>query len=397
MQFKTYMSLSDALEASGRYEFRAKKKTVHVEDSIGKYAYLDIVSPEDFPKHPKSAVDGFAVISSETISSTRTNPSSFRLVGESSPENDFTGVVGRGEAVKVYTGGRMPEGTDSVVMMEDSEVIGGEVKVYVPLRKFQNVSRKGEDIEKGFTLVKRGEMITPPHLAAFLEVGLEKVDIVDFRIGVLSTGNELVKGKVKNSTQPFLVEYFRWNGFDAVGLGIVGDDEGEIEKKIKETEVDAFVITGGTGPSEKDVLSYFLEQNATKIFHGLKIRPARTSGLYIYYNRPVFISSGLPVAALISAENVILPIISRWSGIMMKEKIYVEGILTRTIVNNLGFRSFVRVSIESKGEEVLITPTRVTGSGVIYSIISADGIVEIDENSEGYLEGSKVKASLLRW
>ncbi len=397
MEFKSYSSLSDAIISSKKFPYNPKKRTVDIMNSVGFYSCAEIHSPDDFPKYSKSAVDGFAIQSRNTISSTRTNPSYFKIIGESSPEKDFNGSVREGEAVKIYTGGKLPEGTDSVVMMEDTEIFSDEVKIFVPVRKFQNVSLRGEDIEKGYVLVRKGGRITPPHLVAFLEVGIKMIEIYDFRIGIISTGNEIVNGRVINSTQPFLREYLKWNGLEADCLGTVQDDENEIRKKIEQENHDIFIITGGTGPSDRDVLTNFLENNATKIFHGLKIRPARTTGLYIYNGRPIFIISGLPVAALIAAENIFLPIISHWTGIELSKKNYVEGRLSRSIVNTLGFRSFVRVRIDRNYDPPMIIPVRVTGSGVIYSIIDADGILEVDENSEGFQEGDTVKVELLRW
>jgi len=397
MEFKSYSSLSEALIASKKFTFNPRKRKVNVLNSVGYYSYEDILSPDDFPRYSKSAVDGYAIQSRNTISSSRINPSFFRVVGESSPEKDFEGVVKEGEAVKIYTGGKLPEGTDSVVMMEDTEILLDNVRIFVPVRKFQNVSLKGEDIERGYVLVRKGKRITPPHIVAFLEVGIKNIEVYDFRIGIISTGNEIVNGKVINSTQPLLKEYLKWNGFEADSLGTVGDDEDEIRKKIEQENNDIFIITGGTGPSDRDVLSNFLENNATKIFHGLKIRPARTSGLFTYGNKPIFVFSGLPVAALIAVENIFLPIISQWTGIELNKKNYVEGQLSRSIVNTLGFRSFVRVKIDWSNNPPRIIPIRVTGSGVIYSIIDADGILEVDENNEGFQEGDTVKVHLLRW
>ncbi len=397
MEFKSYSSLSEALTNAQKFSFIPKKKSIPVKDSVGFFSYNEILSPDDFPKYSRSAVDGYALSSKSTISSSKTNPAYFRIVGDSSPDRDFDGIVREGEAVKIYTGGKMPEGTDSVVMMEDTEMMSDEVKVFVPVRKYQNVSRKGEDIESGYSLIKKGERITPPHLVAFLEVGMKEIDIYDFRIGIISTGDEIVSGKVVNSTQPFLKKYLEWNGLEAECLGTVGDDEYDIKKRIEQESDDILILTGGTGPSDRDILTYFLEKNAIKIFHGIRIRPARTTGLYIYRGKPIFVFSGLPVAALIAAENILLPTVSHWTGIQMTRKNYLEGKLYRSIVNTLGFRSFVRVKIDMSHDPPTVIPVRVTGSGVIYSIIDADGILEIDENTEGYQEGDIVRVQLLRW
>ncbi len=397
MEFKNFVSLEDTLELSKKFKFNSRNRNVPVLNSVGHYSFSDIYSPDDFPSFSKSAVDGFAIFSNSTISSTRTNPSFFKIIGESSPEKDFDGSVKEGEAIRIYTGGKMPEGTDAVVMMEDTEELNKDLKVFVPVRKFQNVSLRGEDIKKGFKIIGKGERITPPHLVAFIEVGIKNIEVYDLSVGIISTGDEIVSGKVKNSTQPFLAEFLRWNGFEPTLLGSVKDDEASIKKTIDSSNNDIIIVTGGTGPSDKDVLTNFLDSNAVKIFHGIKIRPARTTGLYIYNEKPIFIVSGLPVASLIAMENVFLPIVSQWTGIKRQRKFYEQGILARSLVNTLGFRSFVRVKLDRAVDPPLVYPIRVTGSGVIYSILDADGILEMGENIEGMMEGENVMVQILRW
>jgi len=397
MELKSFIGLDEAIRKGSKYKPRYKSERVTVSAAVGRYSAEDVVSPSDFPRFDRSAMDGYALRSEDTISSSRTNPSIFRLKGKLFPSSSEALEVGKGEAVKVMTGSRIPKGTDSVAMLEDSSEKGNELSVYVTVRKFQNVSKRGEDIRKGFRIIGRGEMVEPPHVAALLECGIEEIDVLSISIGIFSTGDELVSGTVRNSTQPFIQAYFRRKGFQTVGYGVVGDDEELIEKALNGVEEDLIIVTGGTGPGEKDLLPTVIERKGRFVFRGLRIRPGRTTSFGFYNRKPVFMVSGLPVAALIASENVILKLICEWYELIEETKEFRTGMLTRSIVITLGLRSFVRVKAEYSGELTRVIPTRVTGSGVIYSLIDADGILVIDENSEGIEEGETVRIEVLRW
>lgn len=397
MEVKSFIGVDDAIRKITKYGPRRKGRKFPVLDSVGRYSFLDILSDQDFPPFDRSAVDGYALNSDETISSSKNNPSRFKLSGKVFPSSKDSIEVRKGEAVGVTTGARIPRGADSVVMLEDTSEKDGEIEVFVPLRKFQNVSRKGEDLKKGFRILRKGEKIYPPHVAALLECGIEDVQVISFSIGIISTGDEVVSGEVRNSTQPMLHSFFQRKGFDAVSRNSVGDDEREIEKALDSSKEDVIVVTGGTGPGERDVMPSVIEENGKMIFRGLKMRPGRTTSFGIYKGKPVFMVSGLPVAALIASENVILPVIRNWLGIPEDDEEIRSGILGRSLVNTLGFRSYVRVRTERKGKKTFVYPTRVTGSGVIYSVIGADGLLVMDESSEGIGEGESVNYRVLRW
>jgi len=397
MELESFITLHNAIERGRKHPPPVRKRKISVEESAGAYSFETIRAQHDFPPYDRSAVDGYAIISNESISSSRSNPSTFVLTGSIFPWSDERGKISNGEAMKIATGSQIPEGADCVVMLEDTQLSGNIVSVYSPARRFQNISRVGEDLKLSTVLLRKGERITPPHIVALKETGVASIDVYDISIGILSTGNELISGRVINSTQPFLKSLFEWKGFRANNYGVVGDDTLAIKKALDGIKDDIIIVTGGTGPGEADLVPEFVSTNGELIFRGLKIRPARTTGFGIYRGKPIFIISGLPVAALIASENVILKLISIWSGIELEEKIIVEGKLQRSVVNTVGMRSFVRVRIVDRGNEREIIPTRTTGSGVIYSVIGSQGILEIDENSEGIEAGTMVRVQLLRW
>ncbi len=397
MELRSFIDLDEAISMGAKYRPKLKSKKVPALEAVGKFSSSDVESPSDFPPHDRSAMDGYALSSSETISSSRTNPSHFSVIGRFYPSSRVLPSIRKGEAASVTTGSKIPRGADSVAMLEETNEDENGVSVYAPVRKFQNVSRTGEDLKKGYRILKRGASISPPHVSALLECGMKRVGVISLSIGVISTGDELVEGLIRNSTQPMLMAYFQRKGFETVGHEPVRDRESEIETALARIPEDIIIATGGTGPGESDLLPSVIQGNGGIVFRGLKIRPGRTTSFGVFRGKPVFMVSGLPVAALIASENFILRVISKWFGLVLGEKEYREGILGRSVVNTLGFRSFVRVKVQNEASGTVVYPSRVTGSGVIYSMIDADGILVIDENSEGIQEGERVTYEVIRW
>lgn len=396
-ELKHFIGIDEALRILGEIELPQREMEIRVEESDNFYSASDIVSRSDFPPFDRSAVDGYALRYEDSMSSSRTNPSLFTRVGYSGLTEPFEGKLGRGQCVEIVTGAAVPAGADAVVMVEDTEVSEDpEIKVFSSVRKFQNVSRKGEDLRKGMAIIESGERIRPWHIAALLEAGYEDINVKKPRVCVLSTGDELVKGKVKNTSQPMLLALLSEMGLEPIGMGNVDDRIEDVERIANSKDCDVYIITGGTGRSDKDVSSKFLENNGKLVFQGLRIKPARTTGFGLYREKPVFIISGLPVAALVSFENVIKVSLQKWYHLKPFRKERVSGILERSVVNTLGMRSYVRVKLIEQDGKIIVSPLRITGSGVIYSVIDADGFLVMDENLEGIEEGQTVEVERIR-
>jgi molybdopterin molybdotransferase len=394
---RDYISLDEALKIGkeAKYELDMEDRIfeVNTQYAVGKLSAEEVLSPKDYPAENKSAVDGYALNSKYILSASSSNPISLKIIGKSEPDNPFDGVLRDDETVRILTGAKLPQGADSILMDEDAIVEGEYLKVNKNLRPFQNVSFIGEDIKKGERIISRGEIISPAKLVALLETGIRNIKILDLKIGVLSTGNELLSGKVKNTTQYLLIETLKKYGYNPINLGIAADDYEDLISKLSKEKTDVLILTGGTGPSENDLTSEFVKSTGKILFHGIKMRPGRTTGLGIIDGTPVFIISGLPVASLMALENVIDPLIRYWFNLEPIRDQFVKAKLNRAIVNTLGFRSFVRVKLNENYEA---EPLKVTGSGVISSIINADGILIVPENVEGYSEGEEVNIKLLR-
>ncbi|KAA8923020.1 molybdopterin molybdotransferase MoeA [Thermoplasma sp.] len=391
MEFKSLTPYDEAIRLASGLKVNMRKSLIPVEKSVGHYCAEDIRSPISFPEADRSAVDGMAIRYEDSLSASRSNPVQIRLVGEVRIGDSPDFRINRGECALVYTGSPIPEGANAVIMKEDAAMEGSMVMIYRQVKKFQNISRMGEDLKKGDAIIRKGSRIMPWHLPAFIETGLDKIPVIDAEVGILSTGTEIVSGVVKNSSAPMLEYMISLMGLRHVFYGNVEDERSAIRNRIEGMKSDIVIVTGGSGPSSQDLVHDIIESDGRILFHGVRMKPGRTTGLGLIGDRPVFMISGLPVAALIAFENIIDSSIRSWFGMNRPKRSIKRGFLTRSIFNNENMKMFVRVRMFEENGKTMIEPMRTTGSGVINSVISADGYLIIDENSEGYPEGAEVE------
>jgi len=384
---------------------------VPLEDALNMVCAEDVIAPMDLPEFDRSAVDGYAVVAEDTFGSSPSNPVELRVVGKAyaGMRPSDTLRVDRGEAVEIYTGAPLPCGANAVVMLEHTNRLSGDsVEVLYPVSPYQNVSRKGEDYKKGELVIKGGTRIRPWHIGALAALNIPKVKVLRKpRVAVLSTGSELVEvgsdlkmGDVVNSSRPMLKSLLREIGCDVLDLGTVPDELERIKESIREglRAADALVVTGGTSVGELDLVPEAINSLGKPglVVHGIAMRPAKPTGFGVIDGKPVFILSGLPVAALVGFQNFVKPSIQMMLGLQDEPKLTVRGRLTRRVANPHGVRSFVRVKVIREGDAYYIEPLMLTGSGLISTLTKANGMLVLPEDVEGYDEGEEVEVELFQ-
>jgi len=158
------------------------------------------------------------------------------------------------------------------------------------------------------------------------------------------------------------------------------------------------IITGGTSVGGKDLVPEAVEgiEGSIKVFHGVAMRPGRTTGAYVVRGKPVLIVSGLPVACLVALEVFLKPLVNHLNKTEELPKPTISGYLTRRLANEVGFKSFYRVSIcRDPNGDYYIEPLRLTGSGILSTLIRGNGILVVPENVEGYDVGERVVVEVI--
>lgn len=387
---------------------RIGKEAVPVIEAVGRIAAESITSPKDYPSVDRAAVDGYAVRSLDVSGASPSNPIPLKLIGivEVGEVPQFT--VNPGEAVIVFTGAVMPKGSDAVMPFEESLRSGKYVYALRSLYQYRNVSRAGEDLRSGDLIVRRGSVIRPWHIAALTEVGITRIEVFSKpRVGVINVGSELLRSDdvlrtdyhIPNSTGPLIYAYLKELGCEPVLRGIVPDDEEEIINAVeKALEGDDIIITtGGTSVGGRDLVPEAIAKipGAELVFHGVNLRPGRTAGAYVVAGRPIFMFSGLPVATLVSLEAFVRPLFKHLTGVESLPESTIRARVRRRISNVAGFKSFFRVVVYYENGELQLEPLRLTGSGIISTLLKGNAILVVDENVEGYDEGEYVNVILI--
>ncbi len=404
--FKERMRVDDALKL---YFEKANLKRLGSEkvDLLNAYNRVlsqDIVAKYDVPHFDRSAVDGYAVKAENTFGASTTNPILLKVVGsvEIGEKADFE--IKDGEAVKIATGAPIPKGANAVVMLEYTNDLGEYVEILNAVSPFKNVSRRGEDVKAGEVVISKGEILQPQDIGILASLGVREVEVVKIpKIAVLTTGNELVElceelevGKIVNSNSPMICAAIKEIGCIPIPLGIAKDNPKEIESKIEEglRVADAVVITGGTSVGEKDYVSVVVKNLGNLIVHGVSMKPGMPTGLAVINGKPVLLLPGFPMAALLAFYTFMPKIVERLLGIkiLKKKGEIIKAIAKRRIPSSSGIRTFARV-IYKNG---FVEPLRTSGSGIITSMIKANGLVVIEEDKEGIEEGEEVDVTLTR-
>ncbi|MCJ7783162.1 MAG: molybdopterin-binding protein, partial [Desulfobacterales bacterium] len=215
-------------------------------------------------------------------------------------------------------------------------------------------------------------------------------------------GNSPEFGEIVDSNRPILMALVKELGGIPVDLGIVKDDLEKIKALITGgvKTCDMILVSGGTSVGAGDLVPEALHclENSRIIVHGISIRPGRPSALAAIGNKPVVLLPGFPVAAMVSFDALVQPILVKMLGTSPAQFLRktVRAKMLRRVPSSIGNKTFARVIVTKVGKSYVAEPFRTTGSGVISSMIRANGLVIISEDKEGLEEGEEVEIMLLR-
>jgi molybdopterin molybdotransferase len=399
--FQKLTRVDEALETWLRaLQLDVRTVSVPLHEGLNRVLAEDATAQMDLPRFDRSAVDGYALKSEDTTGATQFK--SVTLTTTDSAE------VGAKQARQVWTGNPIPRGADAVVMIENTSKRGdAQLEVSVPLAPGANVSRKGEDIQKGEVAAKAGTRLNPYHLGLMTALGNTSVKVAEKpRIAIIATGNELAEAgstpaanQVFESNRIMLLAMCRELGAEPVDLGLAKDDLEEIAEKIKKglRECDAVLTTGGTSVGGLDLVPDAVNTTGKPgvIVHGIAMRPAMPTALAAIDGKPVMILSGNPVAAVFGFEAFARPLICRMLGMPREEpRPTVKAAMTRQVATALGRRTFVRVLVTQKNSGFMAEPVSTRGSGAISTMTRSNGYVVVPENREGVAEGELIEVRM---
>lgn len=402
--FARYTRLEDALKLVLSSVRRLEHEVIPFERAMGRVLAEDIVSRADVPPFDRSAVDGYAVRASDTFGASERSPVELKVVGSVGIGRTPEVRVQGGEAVKLMTGARMPEGADAVVMVENTELDGDRLKVFTSLTPGRNVSARGEDVKAGELVLRRGLQLRPQDIGMLASTGNVSVKVSRRpRVAILATGSELVSpgeplggAQIVESNSYSISAAVEGCGGEAVRLGRVPDERGAAEGKLREAPgFDAVITTGGISVGEHDILPDIVAELGELLFHGVAIRPGSPTAFGVVGGSPVSMLPGFPVASLVAFDLLVRPALRFMQGLPADRGFpRVKAELARKVSSSLGRVDVARVSLVEEDGELLAEPIRVVGAGILSSMTRADGFILVPENVEVLEEGEVVEVEL---
>jgi molybdopterin molybdotransferase len=378
---------------------------IHLIDAFGRVLSEEVSSPEDLPPFPRSAMDGYAVRARDTYGASEGLPALVQLVGEICMGRSPERVVGPGEAMRISTGGMLPEGADAIVMIEYGHLVDERMlEVVRPVSPLENVIQPGDDFRKNECVLKRGRRLRAQDLGVLAGLGLETVRVFRRpRVGIISTGDEVVPltshpgpAQVRDINTYSLSAFCRARGAVPVTLGLCPDRQDLLEDLVTQgvAQSDSLWISGGSSVGTRDLTLKVLEglPGFELLVHGVSISPGKPTIIGRCGRKPLVGLPGHVASALIVAEVIMAPLLLKLSGetdFLNLPDGRLKASLTRNVESAPGREDYVRVRLSRRGDKLVAEP--VFGkSGLISPLVEADGLIRIDMNTEGLYQGDVV-------
>ena len=364
-------------------------ETLPLREALGRVLAGDMVSPIDVPSHTNSAMDGYAVHAVDLpADGTRTFPVS----GTSWAGRPCIGPIGPGEAVRIMTGGMMPEGMDCVVMQEQVEIDAdnNSVRIGTGHSAGQNVRAAGEDVEAGQTVLSAGRRLTAADIGVLASLGLGKVRIYRKpKVAFFSTGDELravgeplCPGEIYDSNRYTLYGMLKKLDVEIIDMGVVRDQRELIEQAFKDAaaNADAIITSGGVSVGEADFVKETLEKLGSMSFWKIAMKPGRPV-TFGHINKAVFFGlPGNPVSVMVTFFQFVRPALLKMGGDSDVSGAYTLHARTTTALRKRpGRYEFQRGVLEQTAPgEFSVRSAGAQGSGILRSMSEANCFILLD-------------------
>ena len=375
---------------------------VSLSQAMGRVLAEDIAATEYVPDFDRSTVDGYAVRARDTFGCSDAIPAILPLQGEVLMGEGAEFDLNAEECVAVPTGGAVPRGADSVVMVEYTEDYGGEIGISKPAAPGQNMIFRGDDVYPGKVILQKGRLLSSQDIGALAAIGRIQVPVVKkLTVGVLSTGDELVPpevtpgpGQVRDVNGPMLEAMLSAFGVNVVHYGIVIDDEAQLTAVVQKaaSECDAVLMSGGSSVGVKDAACRIIESMGVLLLHGIAIKPGKPTIIGKAGMKPLVGLPGHPVAAYFVTKLFILPLLGRLMG-RVQPSYTTTALVTESISANHGRAQYHCCRLERKDGQLYAYPIR-GKSGLITTLAGADGYFCIDRDCEGLPQGAQVQVTI---
>jgi molybdopterin molybdotransferase len=406
-------------------EFFRVKSLMHVLSGFEEFAAVDeeelpldqagervlsrtIRCQEDLPSFARSTMDGYAVRARDTFGASESMPAVLEISGEIGMGEAPARRLEPGRAVRIATGGALPTGADAVVMVEYTEILDARtLEIYRAVAPGENTVARGEDVKKGADLLAAGRTLRPQEIGLLAALGHERIWVHRRPVvAIVSTGDEIVSidstpgpGQVRDVNGPALEALVRRSGGVPLGLGIVPDDRQLLETRCRDglRQADCLLLSGGSSVGTRDFSLEVLEslEGSETLAHGIAVKPGKPTLVAKVAQKPLVGLPGHPASALVIFHVLVRPLLDRLSGRRPSPRtLRFRARLARNLASAQGREDFVRVSLIEAKNELWAKPV-LGASGLLRTLVEADGLIRIDPGTEGLEQGTWVDVETL--
>jgi len=384
-------------------------ESVPITGALNRSLARDIISGEDLPGFQRSTMDGYALAAKDSFGASENLPTPLNIVGEVKMGEIPQCGLHRGECAQISTGGMLPEGADAVVMVEYTQKVeDGVVEISRPVSPLENVILPDDDVKRGQVVLHKGSLLRPQDLGILAGLGISMVDVfTQPKAAIISTGEEIVDiskrpeaGQMRDINSYTLGGLCIKLGVEPIYLGIISDRFEDITLFIEKglSQADVVLVSGGSSVGVKDfTLDAFLSFDGVELVaHGVSISPGKPTIIARKENKTLWGLPGHPVSAMIIFDIFLKYLFGKLSGLSNLTEYNshaIEAELDRNIESATGREDYIRVKLTHVEGKWFATPI-LGKSGLISTMVDADGIVTIDMNTEGLYKGETVKVRL---
>jgi len=385
------------------------REVLPLDQCCGAILSQDIVSQIDLPEFNRATMDGYALQARSTFGASESMPALFTVVGAVEMGEVPTLSVQTGQAVRIATGGMLPDGADSVVMVEHTQILDEQtIEVFKSVTPLQNVMEISEDFRKGQVVLSKGSLVRPQEMGVLAALGETEVSV--YRkpvVAIISSGDEVVPieqtpslSQVRDVNAHTLTGLIEATGGTPLFLGIARDDFDELDGVCRRAlgEADMVLISGGSSVGSRDFTLDVLQglPDAEILVHGVSISPGKPTILARSKEKAIWGLPGQVTSAMVVFLVMVRPLLEKLAGCAenaLGATTKVPALLSRNVASVQGRKDFVRVRLVRRENQVYAEPI-LGKSGLIHTMVKADGLVSIDINSEGLDRGTEVEVIL---
>jgi molybdopterin molybdotransferase len=374
-------------------------------NALGRVIGEDIYSGRNLPPKDNSAMDGYALKSDDTKGATSEAPSIVETIEDIPAGYPSQRTIGPGQAARIMTGAFVPEGADTVVKVEDTDRDGNRVRIFVESPRGDNIRYSGEDVKAGDLVISKGKIAGPAEVGMLASLGRSFIKVYQKPlVAIIATGDEIADidedtsgDKIISSNSYSINAQVRECGALPLQTGIAKDREKSLMAAFRAAlRADVIISSGGVSVGDYDFVKDVMAQMGTNIeFWQVAQRPGKPLAFGTMEGKLVFGLPGNPVSSMITFEEYVRPALLKMMGHQDIFRRTIKATLMEDIKKKSGLKHFIRAQVRKEGEGFTVSTTGEQGSGILKSMVLANGIIVLPEDMTSVKKGEEVSVQLI--